>query len=129
MGIKKFFKKVGSGLKRAGTWAKDKFHKTVNVVKKFAKPVMGVVDKVSGLLANVPGKVGLIAGGINAANGVANKVLDQIPDGAAKTKLKAAQGKATNASTNILTKVGDMAGKVNDVVQRGQNIANIIGNR
>ncbi len=129
MGIKKFFKKIGSGIKKGASWAKDKFHKTVNVVKKFAKPVMGAVDKVSGLLSMVPGKIGLIAGGVNAANGVANKVLDQIPDGAAKNKLKAAQGKTTNTANNVLTKVGNIADKANDYVQRGQNIANIIRNK
>ncbi len=129
MGIKKFFKKIGNGVKNGVSWAKDKFHKTVNVVKKFAKPVMGVVDKVSGVLSMVPGKIGLIAGGVNAANGVANKVLDQIPDGAAKNKLKAAQGKTTNTANNVLTKVGNIADKANDYVQRGQNIANIIRNK
>lgn len=129
MGIKKFFKKIGNGVKNGVSWAKDKFHKTVNVVKKFAKPVMGAVDKVSGLLSMVPGKIGLIAGGVNAANGVANKVLDQIPDGAAKNKLKAAQGKTTNTANNVLTKVGNIADKANDYVQRGQNIANIIRNK
>lgn len=129
MGIKKFFKKIGNGVKKGVSWAKDKFHKTVNVVKKFAKPVMGAVDKVSGLLSMVPGKIGLIAGGVNAANGVANKVLDQIPDGAAKNKLKAAQGKTTNTANNVLTKVGNIADKANDYVQRGQNIANIIRNK
>ncbi len=126
MGIKKFFKKVGSGIKKAASWTKDKFHKTVNVVKKFSKPVMGIVDKVSGLLANVPGKIGMIAGGVNAANGLANKVMDQIPDGAAKDKLKAAQGKTTNTANNILTKVGGVVDTANNYIQRGQNIANLI---
>ncbi len=127
MGIRKFFKKVGSGIKKAASWTKDKFHKTVNVVKKFAKPVMGVVDKVSGLLANVPGKIGLIAGGVNAANGVANKIMDQIPGGAVKDKLQSAQNNAMGKAHGVISKGFDIANKVNEAGQKIRNVSNIVG--
>ncbi len=130
MGIKKFFKKVGSGIQRAASWTKDKFHKTVNVVKKFGKPVLNVANKISGVLSMVPGTVGAVATAVNAGTGIANSVLDQLPSGKVKSKVTNVVNKATTQANTGVSKAQQYAGKVADVgrgIQSGIQTAHNIG--
>lgn len=126
MGVKKFFKKIGSGIKKAASWTKDKFHKTANVVKKFGKPILNIAEKASGLLQMVPGKVGMVATAVNTGAGVANKILDQIPAGAAKNKLQSAQQNVLTKTSNVLNKGMSIAEKAADYGQRAQNVIGIV---
>ncbi len=126
MGIKKFIKKVGSGIKNAASWAKDKFHKTANVVKKFAKPVLNVANKVSGVLSMVPGVVGTVASAINAGTGIANNVLDKIPNGSVKNKLTNVVNKASNKANDGVNKAANIGKQIQGGIQTAHNIANTV---
>ncbi len=128
MGIKKFFKKVGSGIKKGASWVKDKFHKTVNVVKKFGKHVLYVANKVSGYLAMVPGKVGMVASGINAGTGIANDILDKIPNGNVKNKVSTLVNQAGSQANDKLNQFGNKVQQISDKVNQGMNIAKDISN-
>ncbi len=128
MGVKKFFKKVGSGIKKAASWTKDKFHKTVNVVKKFGKPVLNVANKVSGMLSMVPGEVGMVASAINAGTGIANSVLDQIPSGKVKNKVTNVVNKASSKANEYAEKAGSLGRNIQEGMQTARNIGSTIQN-
>ncbi len=128
MGIKKFFKKIGSGIKKGALWVKDKFHKAAPYIKKFSK----IVEKGSELASLLPGEYGAAARGINAVAKVANGALDKIPDGSVKNKAKSAVDSATtkthqvfNKGMDVVNKGVNIANKANDWVQRGQNMYNM----
>ncbi len=120
MGVKKFFKKIGSGIKKAASWTKDKFHKTVNVVKKFGKPVLNVANKISGMLSMVPGEVGMVASAVNAGTGIANSVLDQLPSGKVKNKITNVVNKASNKANDGVSKAQQYAEKAADLGKKIQ---------
>ena len=112
MGLKKFFKK-------AGTWVKDKFHKAKNVVTKFAKPVVGVVKKVTDFIGKTPIAPILdkFTGGLY---GTAKKVIDLIPDGTVKDNANKFADQAKKTADQAVNKVGEYQNKANDVIDKGK---------
>ena len=112
MGIKKFFQK-------AGNWVRDKFHKAKNIVKKFAKPVVKVVKKVTDFIDKTPLApiLNKVTGGIY---GLAKKGIDLIPDGAVKdnaTKFAEQAKKMADSGTN---KVAEMQDKAKHIIDKGK---------
>lgn len=118
MGLKRFFKK-------AGAWAKDKFHKAKNVVTKFAKPVVKVVKKVTDFIGKTP-----LAPIINGATGgvfnVVHGLTKLIPDGKVKDNVQNFTKKAEQMRDTAVNKVADVQSKANAVVDKGKQAMNII---
>ena len=118
MGLKKFFKKVGS-------WVKDKFHKVKNVVTKFAKPVVRVVKKAVDFVGKTP-----LAPILNTATGGAFNVIKNvsklIPDGTVKDNINKFTNKAEQIRDTAVNKVNDIQSKVNANIDRGKQAMNII---
>ena len=118
MGIKKFFKKIGG-------WVKDKFHKGVNVVKKFGKvvkeKVLPFVKKGVNFINNTP-----IGGIVNSFTGgaldKANRVLNYIPDGKVKDKLKEMVTKATDTQTKVVDEINKRQDQAKDLISKGNNL-------
>lgn len=104
MSIKKFFKKIGDGFKKAGRWIKNK---ALPVVGRIVKPILNVV----GLL---PGKIGMVGKVGSAIAGAASGIINKIPNQQAREKL---QGVVDNVNS-----------KVQEGVAKGQQIANVANN-
>lgn len=118
MGLKRFFKKVGS-------WVKDKFHKVKNVVTKFAKPVVSVVKKAVDFVGKTP-----LAPIINTATGgafnIVRKVADFIPDGAVKDNVQKFTNRAEQIRDRVVDKVDTAQNRINTAVDRGRQIGGVI---
>ena len=117
MGLKKFFKKIGG-------WVKDKFHKGVNAVKKFGKivkdKVVPIVKKGVNFINNTP-----IGGIVNSFTGgaldKANRILNYIPDGKVKDKLKDMVTKATDIKNNVVNEIDKRQDQAKDLISKGNN--------
>ena len=118
MGLKKFFKK-------AGAWVKDKFHKAKNVVTKFAKPVVGVVKKVTDFIGKTPIAPILdrVTGGIY---GIVKKGVDLIPDGNVKNNVNKFADQAKKIADSTSSKIGDIQDKANQVINVGQKMGGLM---
>ena len=116
MGLKKFFKK-------AGAWVKDKFHKAKNVVTKFAKPVVGVVKKVTDFIGKTPIAPILdkVTGGIY---GMVKKGIDLIPDGSVKDNVNKFTDQAKKVADSTIGKVDEYQNKANQVIDKGKQWVN-----
>jgi hypothetical protein len=116
MGLKKFFKK-------AGAWVKDKFHKAKNVVTKFAKPVVGVVKKVTDFIGKTPIApiLNTVTGGIY---GMVKKGIDLIPDGSVKDNVNKFTDQAKRVSDTAISKADEYQHKANQVIDKGKQWVN-----
>ena len=117
MGIKKFFKKVGG-------WVKDKFHKGVKLVSKFAKPVIKVAKKVVNFVDKTPlGPVlSKVSGGIFDT---AKKVINLLPDGEVKKNAQNFANKAESTAGQVVSKVENVQNKARDIIDRGKQASEI----
>ena len=116
MGIKKFFKK-------AGAWVKDKFHKVKNVVTKFAKPVVGVVKKVTDFIGKTPLApiLNTVTGGVY---GMVKKGIDLIPDGVVKNNVNKFADKAKIHADTAIGKVDHLQQNAKQVIDKGKQWVN-----
>lgn len=116
MGIKKFFKK-------AGAWIKDKFHKAKNIVTKFAKPVVGVVKKVTDFIGQTPIApiLNKVTGGVY---GMVKKGIDLIPDGTVKENVNKFADQAKRVSDTAISKADEYQHKANQVIDKGKQWVN-----
>ncbi len=131
MGIKKFFKKIGNGIKKGASVVKDKFHKVASGVKKFAKPLLNVANKVSGYLQYVPGVVGQVAGWVNKGTDVAKDVVDKLPNGKVKNKVNGVIDKVSNTANQGLQKgsqYADKAANLGRKIDNGIKVGQQMGN-
>ena len=118
MGLKKFFKK-------AGEWAKDKFHKVKNAVTKFAKPVIRIAKKVTDVIGKTPIApiLNKVTGGIY---GAVKTGLDMIPDGNVKKNLNTFADTAKKTIDGGIGKIDSLQSKINNTVDRGKAFAGLM---
>jgi hypothetical protein len=112
MGIKKFFQK-------AGNWVRDKFHKAKNIVKKFTKPVIKVVKKVTDVIDKTPLApiLNKVTGGIY---GLAKKGIDLIPDGDVKDNATKFAEQAKKLADTGTSKVAEYQDKAKTIIDKGK---------
>ena len=77
MALKNFLKKVGNGLKKAGRWVKNK---ALPFAGRLIKPIMHGV-------AMLPGKLGAIGKLGSALTGMAESIVDKVPNDNVRNKL------------------------------------------
>jgi hypothetical protein len=116
MGIQKFFKNTGS-------WLKDKFHKAKNVVTKFAKPVVGVVKKVTDFIGKTP-IAPILDKATGGIYGMVKKGIDMIPDGTVKDNVNRFADKAKQVADTSINKVDEYQNKANQIIDKGRQFFN-----
>ena len=120
MSIKNFFRKIGSGFRKAGRWIRDK---ALPVVGRIVKPILNVV----GLL---PGKIGMIGKVGSAIAGAASNVIDKIPNQQVKDKLHGIVDTVNGKIQEGVNKGQQMATVANDIVNATRqgvgNVASVV---
>ena len=106
MGIKKFFKKIGNGFKKAGRWIKDK---AIPFVGRIAKPILNG-------LSVLPGKLGLIGKLGSAVTGIAGGVVDKIPNDKVRGRMNEWIEHEARIGQDKLHKITDIAQRANDAI-------------
>ena len=106
MGIKKFFKKIGNGFKKAGRWIKDK---AIPFIGRIAKPILGGI-------AALPGKLGLIGKLGSAITGIATGVVDKIPNDKVRNRMNEWIEHEANLGREGIRKVTDIAQRAGDAI-------------
>ena len=91
MWIKTFFKKVWGGIKKTAgkVWSgiKKGAQFVGRVAKKIVSPVVSIAKPILGGLSMLPGKLGVIGKVGSAAAGIAQNIVDRIPNAKAREKL------------------------------------------
>ena len=77
MALKSFLKKVGNGIKKAGRFVKNK---ALPFIGRLAKPIMQGISM-------LPGKLGLIGKLGSALTGIAESIVDKVPNDNVRNKL------------------------------------------
>ena len=106
MGIKKFFKKIGNGFKKAGRWIRDK---AIPFIGRIAKPILGG-------LAALPGHLGTIGRIGSAVTGIATGVVDKIPNDKVRNRMNEWIEHEANLGREGIRKVTDIVQRANDAV-------------
>ena len=116
MGLKSFFKKVGNGFKKAGSWIRDK---ALLVVGRIAKPVFS-------LIGALPGHIGMVG---KIGSGIANVLHDgisKIPNTNIKDKLNRMVGTANEGLQRVVGNANDVANKINNGIGVARDVGNTI---
>jgi hypothetical protein len=119
MGIKNLFKKVGRGV---GKFAKNVWSgvkKGAEIVGKVAKPVLNV-------LSVLPGKVGLIGKIGSMGAGIAENIINKIPNKDARDKLNGFVDRGKNMVDKVENKAGQIANKIQPWAKFGSGVINMI---
>ena len=106
MGVKKFFSKIGNGLKKAGRWIRDK---AIPFVGRIAKPIL------SGIAA-LPGNIGLVGKLGSAMVGIATGVVDKIPNDKLRNQMNDWIKHEANLGREGIRKATDIAQRANDAI-------------
>ena len=106
MGIKSFFKKVGSGLKKAGRWVKNK---AIPFIGRLAKPILHGISL-------LPGKLGLIGKLGSAVTGIAGGIVDKIPNDKVRGRMNEWIEHEARIGQDKLHKITDIAQRANDAI-------------
>ena len=128
MGIKQWFQKVGRGIKKfagkvwSGIKSAGKF--VGRVAKKIATPVISIAKPILGGLSMLPGKLGVIGKVGSAAAGIAQSVVDKIPNAKAREKLTQVIDKGKGVVDQVQHKAQDVAGKVKPWADAGLSVIN-----
>lgn len=115
MGIKDFFGKVWNGVKHAGRWVGDKLKQGVSLVGRIAQPILGGISM-------LPGKIGMIGKIGSGVIGGINGIIDQLPEGNMKEKVRGWVDTGQNKFKQGVDKAGEIADTVNRVVDKGKTV-------
>lgn len=119
MGIKDFFKKAWGGIKKAGRWVGDKIQSGVKLVGRIAQPILGGLSMLPGTIGTI-GRVGSgIIGGING-------VINQLPDGQMKDKMKEWSDTGQEKLKIGVEKGIEYADRANKIIGAGRDAVNQI---
>ena len=124
MGIKSFFQKIGRGIKKVAGKIWSGIKKGVGFVGKIAKPIISIAKPVLGTIAAIPGKIGLIGKVGSAAAGVAQSIIDKIPNAKAREKLTQVVDKGKEAVDTVQKKAETVAGKAKPWADAGLSVIN-----
>ena len=116
MGIKKFFSKIGNGLRKAGRWVRDK---VFPVVGRIAKPIMSV-------LGALPGHIGMVGKIGSAVTGILHNATEKIPNEKIREKIDNVIDKGKQKFDTIVDTGQHYAERANDTVNRGREIVSTI---
>jgi hypothetical protein len=119
MGIKSFFKKVGRGVGKFAGKVLNGVKKGAEIVGKVAKPVLNV-------LSALPGKVGLIGKIGSMGAGIAEKIINKIPNKDARDKLNGFVDRGKDAIDKVENKAGQIANKIQPWAKFGSGVINMI---
>lgn len=115
-GIKRFFSKIGNGLRKAGRWDKDK---VFPVVGRIAKPILNVIGA-------LPGHIGMVGKIGSEITGILHQATDQIPNNNARDKLNKIIDKGHEGFNRVVDTGQHYAERVNDTVDRGKRMIGIV---
>ena len=124
MSIKNFFRKIGRGIKKVAGKVWSGIKKGVGFVGKIAKPIISIAKPVLGTIAAIPGKIGLIGKVGSAAAGVAQSIIDKIPNAKAREKLTQVVDKGKEAVDTVQKKAETVAGKAKPWADAGLSVIN-----
>ena len=128
MGIKDFFKKVWGGIKKTAgkVWSgiKKGAQFVGRVAKKIATPVISIAKPILGGLSMLPGKLGVIGKVGSAAAGIAQNIVDRIPNAKAREKLTQVIDKGKGIVDQVQQKAQDVAGKAKPWADAGLSVIN-----
>ena len=113
MGIRSFFKKIGSGIKKAGRWIRDR---ALPAVSRIAKPVLS-------LIGALPGKIGMIG---RIGSGITNMLhegISKIPNERARDRLNDVVARGNEGFQRIVDGAKDGANRVNNGIGVVKDIA------
>ena len=119
MGIRSFFKKVGRGIGKFAGKVWNGVKKGAEIVGKVAKPVLNV-------LSALPGKVGLIGKIGSLGAGVAENIINKIPNKDARDKLNVFVDRGKNMVDKVENKAGQIANKIQPWAKFGSDVINTI---
>ena len=129
MGIKSFFKKIGRGIKKVAGKIWGGIKKGAQFVGKLVKPVIGIAKPVLGVMSALPGHAGAIGRIGSAAAGIAQSVVDKIPNAQAREKLtqvidkgKGLVDKVQDKATDLANKGASAAATANKYIAAGKDI-------
>ena len=124
MGIKQFFKKVWGGVKKVAGKVWGGIKKGAQFVGKIFKPVISVAKPILGGLSMLPGKLGVIGKVGSAAAGIAQNIVDRIPNEKAREKLTQVIDKGKGIVDQVQHKAEGVAGKVKPWADAGLSVIN-----
>ena len=116
MSIKRFFQKIGKGLRKAGRWVKDK---VFPVVGRIAKPILNV-------LGALPGKLGMIGKIGSAVTGVLHQATNQIPNEQVRNKIDKVIDKGKEGFDRVVDTGQHFAERANDTIDRGRKAIDVV---
>ena len=115
MSIKRFFKKVGGAIAKAGRFAKNK---VLPFAGKLLKPVMHGISM-------LPGKIGMIGKLGSALTGIAESIVDKVPNEKVRNGINSWIEREARLGRTAIDKAQDIAqrtnGAINDVKNRYNN--------
>lgn len=106
MGIKKFFKKIGNGFRKAGRWIKDK---AIPFAGRIIKPILHGISV-------LPGRLGMIGKLGSALTGIAGGVVDKIPNDKVRGRMNEWIEHEARIGQDKLHKITDIAQRANDAI-------------
>ena len=111
MSIKSFLKKVGGGIRKAGRWVKNK---AIPFVGKLAKPILNGISM-------LPGKLGLIGKLGSTFTGIAESIVDKVPNSKVRDQISSWIDKESKLGRTVIDKAKDIAQRTNDTINDVKN--------
>ena len=111
MALKNFLKKVGNGIKKAGRFVKNK---ALPFIGRLAKPIMQGISM-------LPGKLGLIGKLGSAVSGIAESIVDKVPNDNVRNKLHGWVEREARLGRTAIDKAQDIVQRTNDSINDVRN--------
>ena len=111
MGIKSFLKKVGGGIKKAGRFVKNK---VLPFAGRLIKPILNGA-------AMLPGKIGAIGKLGSALTGIAESIVDKVPNDNVRNKLHGWVEREARLGRTAIDKAQDIVQRTNDSINDVRN--------
>ena len=124
MGVKSFFKKLWGGVKSVAGKVWGGLKKGAKFVGKLFKPVISIAKPILGVASALPGKLGVIGKVGSAAAGIAQNIIDRIPNEKAREKLTQVVDKGKGVVDQVQKKAEGVAGKVKPWADAGLSVIN-----
>ena len=111
MSIKRFFKKVGGAISKAGRWIKNK---AIPFAGRLIKPVVHGISM-------LPGKLGMIGKLGSALTGIAESIVDKVPNDNVRNKLHGWIDHERKIGNQTLERFKNGAESINDAMNDIKN--------
>ena len=114
MSIKKFFKKIGNGFRKAGRWIKDK---AIPFAGRLIKPILHGISA-------LPGKLGMIGKLGSAVTGIAGGIVNKIPNDKVRGRMNEWIEHESRIGQDKFDKITEIAKRAKDMVDETRNRIN-----